>query len=281
MNLPLSLSHLLVNILVALEFPSTAMIEDTLFITQEISGTLQITSDNAQALRTLLDPSATIPGGFANWWTAFWFVLMFGALGGIVFELLRLRGGIVIPNMLSLDQLNKNRVLYEQDGYVTPSKAYDLGVVARVFVGAMAALAILLVITPATPLKLFASAVIAGSAGASIFDMLRARLQASLAIADAATVRAHGEEVNKKLEAMKPIIEALEGSLLHQGLSDQGNLEMHSDDTADGDHFDAKLLNELNRLLGEAKGASDSMHHISSPTKYLGNQSVRETSESQ
>lgn len=258
----------------------TAMITDT----QSISGTVQIVADSPQAIRALLEEPAIIPGGFQNLILALFWTVLFGGLGGVVFELLRLRGNLALPYRYAEGEMQAHDI-FKDDGYVTPKRVVDLGFLARVFVGSMAAIAILLVISPATPMKLFATAVIAGSAGASIFDTLRARLQATLAVADATDVRMKGQKLQQQLAGMEELINTLlmqsrsdgPASISNMLGGDEDNHEVFTGEEGDDPipletpegsistsaPVDRTLLDDLSRLLGEAKGTSESMNRMS------------------
>lgn len=243
--------------------------------TVPISGGIQISADNPLAIRALLEGEAAIPGGYASYGLATAWGLIFGGLGGLVFELLRLRGLLPLPYVYPAGQMPSTD-LYSADGYIRPKRVVDLGFLARVFVGAMAALAVLLVVAPPQRMQFIAATILAGSAGASIFDLLRARLTASLAVADAADLRLKGEDLKQRLEQIEQLVTQLQQQNRPPA---PAALEAMRDtaDTADSTHgtngaqlpamqmlvqtsqANADLLDQISRALGEAKGISSAM----------------------
>lgn len=240
------------------------------------TNTIQIIAADPQAVRALLEEPAVIPGGYGGYAAVVFWTMIFGALGGLVFELLLLRGYVALPHRYKPGRVPDNDI-FLLDGFTKPRSAVDFGVFARMFVGAMAALAILLVVSPAARMQLIAAAVIAGSAGASIFDTLRARLTASLAVADAADVRNKSEQLEARLDEMAELIAQLQAQSRHTPSVPDGETvhEFAEADEADLGAPDASrlavvdpaTLDQLSILLGEAKGIRASMarHRLPSP----------------
>jgi hypothetical protein len=245
------------------ENPAAALVTDT----GTVSGTIQITAEDPQAIRSLLEGEAVIPGDYSSYgWATFW-ALVFGGLGGLVFELLRLRGLLPLPHLYPEGQIPSSE-LFKVDSYVRPKRVIDLGFVARIFVGAMAALAVLLVVSPPQRMQFIAAMVLAGSAGASIFDSLRARLTASLAIADAADVRMKSEDLQKRLDRMEELIKGLqagtalpvpEGLIITPEMEASVNGKPAETVQTQLSPLDSARLEELNRTLAEAKMISRSI----------------------
>jgi hypothetical protein len=155
------------------------------------------------------------------WWTLC-FALVFGGLGGLVYELLVLQGQIEIPHKATATEGVQGATI------AIWSFSYDLGIFARVIIGAFAAVAILWAFTPPSGLALLSTSLIAGSAGSSIFRSLSDRLLAVISQKDAADTRKKADVMNQKVEAadknlgdasakMKPTI----GAGAAMSLSDQ------------------------------------------------------------
>ena len=162
------------------------------------TGTITVTA-GTPAQPQVIDFSTTPPAaGGVNIWLAILISLIGGALGGAVYELISLQGNIEIPHKFSPTEEGANTT-DSPAAWGNPMSMYDLGVFARVFIGAMAALAVLVVITPATPLMLLGTAILAGSAGTAVFDALKARLVAT--IAQARVVRTEGalNQINERM----------------------------------------------------------------------------------
>jgi len=98
-----------------------------------------------------------------------------GGLGGFVFELLNLQGNIEKPHKPSEDDLAAKLA------YATPKNVIDLGVWARIIIGAAAAPPAMLFLRPESAFALLAMSVVAGSAGTAIFRSLQERVQAAIA----------------------------------------------------------------------------------------------------
>jgi len=111
--------------------------------------------------------------------------LVFGALGGLVYELLVLQGSIETPHR-------------EADG----SWVLDLGVLGRMLMGAMAAVAGLYVATPDTPYKLVAVAVVAGVSASAIFKSVQSRVETIVAQQQASLAQDSMGQIVEKAELM-------------------------------------------------------------------------------
>jgi len=86
--------------------------------------------------------------------------IVFGGLGGLVYELVILQGSVENPHKV--------------DGAFT----YDLGVWGRILMGSLAAIATLYVFSPEDAYKLIAVSVAAGASGSAVFKSLQSRLEA-------------------------------------------------------------------------------------------------------
>jgi hypothetical protein len=90
--------------------------------------------------------------------------LLFGALGGLVYEMVVLQGSIEQPHRV------------QEGGWV-----YDLGVWGRMLMGAMAAIAALYAVPSDSAYKLVAVSVVAGASASAIFKSLQSRVEAMIA----------------------------------------------------------------------------------------------------
>lgn len=238
---------------------------DAVIASNAVSTTLQITAENPQAIRSLLEGEAAIPGGYGGYGRAIFAAFFFGSLGGLVYELLRLQGNLELPHRYSAEDVPDDDE-YRLAPYAIGKWSVDVGFLARMFVGGMAALAVLLVISPPERLKFIAVVVIAGSAGASIFDTMRARLTASLAVADAADLRAKGDKIDAKLQELDTLtrkLKAQAGVVAFEAASDD-SLPLAAGAPAPADAVVAgniAILDEIERTLGEAKGIRSTMDH--------------------
>ena len=95
--------------------------------------------------------------------------LIAGGVGGIVFELLNLQGNIERPHAPSEDELAAKLA------YASVENVIDLGIFARIIIGAFAAVPAMVVIEPVSVLSLLAMSLLAGSAGTAVFRSLQDR----------------------------------------------------------------------------------------------------------
>jgi hypothetical protein len=104
-----------------------------------------------------------------RFWLTLTLVAGFGALGGVVAELLSLQGNIELPHRVKNPRMKRSRL-------ADPRYMVDLGIVARLLLGATAALAVLSVYAPTSPTALVVTGLIAGSAATGVFRLAQARL---------------------------------------------------------------------------------------------------------
>jgi len=99
----------------------------------------------------------------------FWFtlavVLLFGAFGGVSYELLLLRGTVELPHRVDTDVANSHLV--------------SLGILGRAIVGAAAAGSMLLVTSPSSPETAVALAITSGIGSQALIRLLRKQLIAA------------------------------------------------------------------------------------------------------
>jgi hypothetical protein len=178
-------------------------------------------------------------------WLALLLTLSSGAIGGVVYELLILHGNIELPHRLTATEAVDNP-------HAVAQYMYDLGIWARVLIGAFAAVAALLVIDPETILTLISSTLIAGSAGTSIFRSLQDRMLAALAQKDVVELRA----VNQKLDAVVDETRAAFHDLRSAIRATPPPPSMRSMSPGAASVIDLALVDRVDQLLNEAKGIS-------------------------
>jgi hypothetical protein len=134
---------------------------------------------------------------------AFWSVIGiaagFGALGGLIYELILLRGAVEWPHRPRDEEVPKVP-------YIEARHLWSLGVTSRLVIGAGAAVAVMAVVTPDTTLKLVATSLIAGSAGTSVFRSMQDRLIATLARHEVDTIR---DEAGRALTGVNGALDEL------------------------------------------------------------------------
>jgi hypothetical protein len=134
----------------------------------------------------------------ANWkfWVVLVITLVFGALGGFVYELIALQGMIERGHTPEEDEV-------VDFPHATHKFVYDLGIGARMIIGAMAALIALWVITPDTTFAWLAVAVIAGSAGTAVFRSMQDRLLAVIKTNQVAELNKDIQQLGEQVEQIQ------------------------------------------------------------------------------
>ena len=218
--------------------------------TTELTGSRGLIVGDVQAIASLLETTDPRPGGLDNIGLAVLLTLLGGFLGGIVYELLSLQGNIEFPHRYASAE-GTNDEQYKIAGYAIAGNLYDLGLLARVFLGGMAAIAALLIITPSDIFKLLATSLIAGSAGASVFDTLRSRLLATAAVADAAAVRAQAAQLDDSLAEAEQALTDIQSMMMP---TSREAASLGAPQTAV-----AEEINRAKQALGEARGIRRAM----------------------
>jgi hypothetical protein len=152
--------------------------------------------------------------------------LIFGGLGGLVYELMVLQGSVEQPHRV------------KEGGWV-----YDLGVIGRMLMGAMAAVAALFAISPEDAYKLVAVSVIAGASASAIFKSLQARVEAM--VAQQAVVQAQ-ETTTQIAEKAEQMADAL--GITETGLSSTRGIRGAGAPSTDSERRAAQLLTEIRAL---------------------------------
>jgi hypothetical protein len=127
---------------------------------------------HAIGLTTDLDTAVLTAGLLdAGLWLTLGTAAAFGALGGVVAELLSLHGNIELPH-----RIKRGAVSIKRSRFADPRNEVDLGIVARMLLGAAAGLALLSIYAPTGPTALVVNALIAGSAATGVFRLVQGRL---------------------------------------------------------------------------------------------------------
>ena len=152
--------------------------------------------------------------------------LIFGAMGGLVYELLVLQGSVEQPHRV------------QEGGWV-----YDLGVWGRMVMGSMAAVAALYVISPDDAYKLVAVAVVAGASASAIFKSLQSRVEAMVAQQAVAKAQDAAAQIAEKAEQMAQTL-----GIDDTGLSSTRGLRGPGAPSTEAERRAAQLLNEIRAL---------------------------------
>jgi hypothetical protein len=126
---------------------------------------------HAVGVSTEIDARA-ISDGFADpsLWVTLGMTALFGALGGVVAELISLQGNIELPHRA------RRPIACKRSRLADPRHEIDLGIVSRLVLGATAGLALLALYAPTSALALAVNALVAGSASTGIFRLVQGRL---------------------------------------------------------------------------------------------------------
>jgi hypothetical protein len=106
-----------------------------------------------------------------NLWVILGICALFGGIGGVVAELLSLRGHIEIPH-----RVKPRGRMTRPSRLSDPRNEIDLGIFARVMLGAAAALALLAIVSPSAAAALIVNSLIAGSAATAVLRLVQGRL---------------------------------------------------------------------------------------------------------
>jgi F0F1-type ATP synthase assembly protein I len=159
-------------------------------------ASLPVAAAGMHAVGFTADPDMTglakgmLDGAF---WLALGMAALFGGLGGVVAELLSLRGHIELPHRVRRPRTARRSRLGN------PRFELDLGIVSRVLLGAAAGLALLAIYAPTSPTGLVVNALIAGSAGTGVFRLVQGRLLAG----QGSAARPQGSGVKSERAATK------------------------------------------------------------------------------
>lgn len=142
-------------------------------------------------------------------WIFLGVVAFFGALGGLVYELMTLRGRLEIPH--KADDVDADEDL---SGAVA-RYLYDLGLLGRMIIGALAAIVVVwpLGLVESGPLAVISGSIIAGAAGIAVFRSLQDRLMAALATRELVKVQVQAAETVRAVEEASADLEQFKDHL--------------------------------------------------------------------
>jgi hypothetical protein len=137
-----------------------------------------------------------------DFWLVLLVTLIVGSAGGIVYELLILQRNIEKPHKPTAAESE------EKFPYAIYQHMYDLGILARMIIGALAAVVGLWIFNPNTTFSWLAIAVVSGSAGTSVFRSMQDRLLAAMAQKDVTDLKRSLKLQASKLNELKQNLEA-------------------------------------------------------------------------
>jgi hypothetical protein len=123
-----------------------------------------------------------------------WGAPVFGAIGGVIYELITLEGNVEWPHTTVNAEVPADGFAHAKIPFL-----FDLGIIARMIIGATAAIAVYWVLPPENGIRSISISLVAGFAGTAVFRSLQDRLLVAVKTA--------------QVEAMKDVAAAIEGKL--------------------------------------------------------------------
>jgi hypothetical protein len=176
-------------------------------------------------------------------------MLIAGGVGGIVFELLNLQGNIERPHAPSEDELAAKLA------YATVGNVIDLGIFARILIGASAAVPAMAFIKPESVLILLAMSLVAGSAGTAVFRSLQDRLLIAITQQEASEKKRKIQHKNNiaKMDKAIAAVETLQEEVEKKSESPEGTTHLI---IPEGTVLDRSRFEEVRKVLLQVTGVN-------------------------
>jgi hypothetical protein len=176
-------------------------------------------------------------------------MLIAGGVGGIVFELLNLQGNIERPHAPSEDELAAKLA------YATVGNVIDLGIFARILIGASAAVPAMAFIKPESVLILLAMSLVAGSAGTAVFRSLQDRLLIAITQQEASEKKRKIQQKNNiaKMDKAIAAVETLQEEVEKKSESPEGTTHLI---IPEGTVLDRSRFEEVRKVLLQVTGVN-------------------------
>lgn len=210
----------------------------------------------AQATGTQNEVAAVVKAwGDPYFWIFLAVVAAFGALGGLVYELMTLRGRLEMPH-------RADDVAAEEDlSGAVARYLYDLGLFGRMIIGALAAIVVVwpLGLVGSGPLAVISGSIVAGAAGIAVFRSLQDRLMAALATRELVRTQVRAAEQTRAVEEIEADVEQLRGRLQGSAGPAERGLSFEAVDDRRGGSEAVSVpesfpeLDRITRKLAEAK----------------------------
>jgi len=175
--------------------------------------------------------------------------LIAGGVGGIVFELLNLQGNIERPHAPSEDELAAKLA------YATVDNVIDLGIFARIIIGAVAAVPAMVFVKPDSVLILLAMSLVAGSAGTAVFRSLQDRLLIAITQQEASEQKRKIKLKNNiaKMDKASAAVENLQEEVEKKSESPEGTTKLI---IPEGTVLDLHRFEEVRKILLQVTGVN-------------------------
>lgn len=179
-------------------------------------------------------------------WMMLGLAFVFGAAGGLIYELLTLHGNVERAHRPSDDEFQEPLL------HALPGHLYDLGVWARMIIGGLAAVASLWLLEPENAAKFVAGSLVAGSAGIAVFRSLGDRVVAALAAQTTAQVRAGASTLVSEIDRLNAAIKQVEEKLMAGGATSPGERLLRFESLA----LDLTEIQSLSEKASEIRGTA-------------------------
>jgi hypothetical protein len=177
-------------------------------------------------------------------------MLIAGGIGGIIFELLNLEGNIERPHHATMEDEFEEKL-----AYAIPKNVTDLGIFARIIIGACAAVPVIVVIEPVNVLSLLAMSLVAGSAGTAVFRSLQYRFLLAITQQELREQKIEIQQKNKtaKIDKASVAFETLEEEVEKKLESPEGRTDLI---IPEGTVLDRSRFEEVRKVLLQVTGVN-------------------------
>ena len=176
-------------------------------------------------------------------------MLIAGGVGGIIFELLNLQGNIERPHAPTEDNWAAELA------YATPPNVIDLGIFARIIIGACAAVPTMVYIPPSSVLMLLATSLVAGSTGTAVFRSLQDQFLIAITKQEASEKKRKIQQKNKiaKIDKAIAAFETLEEEVEKKSDSPEGTTDLI---IPQGTVLNRSRFEEVRKVLSQVTGVN-------------------------
>ena len=189
-------------------------------------------------------------------------MLIAGGIGGIIFELLNLQGNIELPHAPTEDDFAAELA------YATPPNVIDLGIFARIIIGACAAVPAMVWIAPKTVLTLLAMSLLAGSAGTAVFRSLQDRFLLAITQQEASEKKRKIKQkiIIVKIDKAIAAVENLQEEVEKKSESPEGKTDLI---IPEGTVLDRSRFEEVRKVLLQVRGVNAEANKANADFKKL------------
>ncbi|WP_293155958.1 hypothetical protein [Microcoleus sp. bin48.metabat.b7b8b9.023] len=246
------------SILIGLFLVSSIGVTDACAQSNKPSPSASVPARSSQAVQTDWDVEVILKSKSLDnpkFYVVLLVTVIAGGVGGIVFELLNLQGNIERPHAPSEDELAAKLA------YASVENVIDLGIFARIIIGASAAVPAMVFIKPDSVLLLLAMSLVAGSAGTAVFRSLQERLLIAITQQEASEQKRRIKQKNNNAKMDKAIaaVETLEKEVEKKSDSPEGttNLIISEGTVLNRSHFEEvrKILLQVTGVNAQANNA--------------------------